>query len=81
MNNSIVICMGSSCFSRGNRENVELIKNYIKENELQSEVELSGSLCEENCGDGPVVTINGKRFTQVDKNLLLEILDRELSRE
>lgn len=81
MEKTIVICMGSSCFSRGNRENVELIKTYIREHGLQSEVTLSGSLCEENCGEGPVVTINGKRFTRVEKSLLLEILNRELKSE
>ncbi|MFP4491529.1 MAG: (2Fe-2S) ferredoxin domain-containing protein [Spirochaetaceae bacterium] len=81
MKNTVIICMGSSCFSRGNREHVGLIKNYIAENSLDAAVELSGSLCEENCGEGPVVTINGTRFSHVDENFLMKILERELVHE
>lgn len=73
--------MGSSCFSRGNREHVELIKSYIAEKELDAVVSFSGSLCEDYCDEGPVVTINGNRFSHIDDNFLLKILERELVHE
>ena len=33
----ITVCMGSSCFSRGNSSNAELIQLFIKENNLYYE--------------------------------------------
>ena len=29
----IVICMGSSCFARGNEENLRIIESFIAENQ------------------------------------------------
>ena len=29
---NITVCMGSSCFARGNAQNLEFIENFIKEN-------------------------------------------------
>ena len=36
------ICMGSSCFSRGNKELVLFIKGYLKKNHLDDRVILRG---------------------------------------
>ena len=33
---NITVCMGSSCFARGNAQNLELIENYIKDNLTRS---------------------------------------------
>ena len=37
----ITVCMGSSCFARGNDQNLEFIEKYIKEKGLEAEIELS----------------------------------------
>ena len=37
---SIMICMGSSCFSRGNSRNIEVIQNYLGTHSLPPGVEL-----------------------------------------
>ena len=50
---NITVCMGSSCFARGNQQNLETIENFIKENGLEAEIELSGSRCEGKCVTGP----------------------------
>ena len=55
---SITICMGSSCFSRGNGRNIEVIQNFLKTQSLPPSVELVGHLCEGQCKSGPNVTIN-----------------------
>ncbi len=73
--------MGSSCYARGNRDNVSLIREYLEANNISGSVEFSGSLCENNCSRGPVVTINGKTFFDVDRPLLLQILDSEVMNE
>ena len=35
MKRKIVICMGSSCFARGNEENLRVIEDFLKSNNLQ----------------------------------------------
>ncbi len=70
----ITICMGSSCFARGNSDNLEFLENYIKENKLESKIELVGSRCEGKCEDGPNIIINGKEYKQVTIEKLKVIL-------
>ena len=72
---NITVCMGSSCFARGNQQNLETIDNFIKENGLEAEIELSGSRCEGKCVTGPNIIINGVEYTEVDETKLNEILN------
>ncbi|MBN2710846.1 MAG: NAD(P)H-dependent oxidoreductase subunit E [Planctomycetes bacterium] len=74
----ISICMGSSCFARGNERNLEIIENYLKENSIEGEVELMGAHCEANCRKGPNIVINGHLFEKVDPGLLVYLLDENL---
>lgn len=76
--NTIVICMGSSCFLRGNRENLELIKKYIEQNNLIAEVELIGELCANKCSKGPNIFINGELYSEITPNALDNILEEAL---
>lgn len=75
---NITVCMGSSCFARGNASNLEFIENYIKENGLEAEIDLAGSRCECKCVTGPNVIINGVEYTEVDETKLKEVLDELL---
>lgn len=70
----MTICMGSSCYARGNGDNLEVIEHYMDEHGLDAHVNLVGSRCENCCSDGPNLTVNGKRFQRVDRETLLEIL-------
>ena len=70
----IIICMGSSCHSRGNRENVRIARDFIAENSIGGSVKLTGCLCMEECSRGPVISINGKRYYDVDPLVLTDIL-------
>ncbi|MBQ9471087.1 MAG: (2Fe-2S) ferredoxin domain-containing protein [Bacteroidales bacterium] len=72
----ITICLGSSCFSRGNRENLEVIKRYIAENNLNARVQFKGQLCSERCNRGPVIWINDVEYQGVSKSSILAILNR-----
>ena len=54
----IKICLGSSCYSRGNNVHLEVIKKYIAENHLEAEISFSGHLCEELCSSGPILRID-----------------------
>lgn len=74
MTTKITVCMGSSCFARGNDRNLELIENYIKNNGLNAEVELSGARCEGRCATGPNIIIDGVEYHEVDEEKLNELL-------
>ncbi len=76
----IVICLGSSCFSRGNGENVRVVENYLVENAYRDDVdvELSGTLCTGRCSDGPNVIINDECYSKVDPGVMLDLLKRLL---
>ena len=54
----IRICLGSSCFSRGNNTNLGAIKKYLSENNLEAEIDFCGHLCEELCSKGPIIRID-----------------------
>ena len=79
MTTEIRICMGSACFARGNSENLEFIENYIKENNLDAKVEIYGSRCSDNCEKVPNININGKDYTFISKQMLIEILENIFS--
>jgi NADH:ubiquinone oxidoreductase subunit E len=75
MTTEIKICMGSACFAKGNQENLEYIKEYIEENNLDSEITIVGALCENKCDIGPRIIINDKEYTNVSKEKIKEVLD------
>ena len=76
MTSTIKVCMGSSCFARGNIQNLQLIQNYLKENNLEAEVELVGLRCYDKCSQGPNITIDDVEYNNIDKGTLLDILEK-----
>ena len=76
---TITICMGSSCFSRGNARNLEVVQDFLKTQNLPPSVAVTGHLCEGHCTAGPNVTINGKMYHEVDPIVILALLQHFLS--
>ena len=76
----ITICMGSSCFSRGNSRNIEVIQHYLNLHDLPPGVELTGHLCQGHCRMGPNVTINGKMYHEVDPIVITGLLNHFVPR-
>jgi NADH:ubiquinone oxidoreductase subunit E len=72
---NITICLGSSCFARGNNKNLEFVQEYLKENNLTDKVNFKGQLCSKLCNEGPVIIINNKTYKEVNKAKLIEILN------
>lgn len=72
--NEIKICMGSSCYARGNDENIETLENYINEHKEDSKIELIGLRCTNKCEKGPVIIINGKEYCNISYLELKKIL-------
>ncbi len=75
----MTICMGSSCFARGNRENLESIERFLEEHGLLMEVELAGSRCENLCAEGPVIEWAGVRHHRVGPERLEDLLREVLA--
>lgn len=74
MSTEIKLCMGSACFARGNDKNIEIIENFIKENNLDAKIKLYGSRCEGKCADGPNLYIDGKQYTNITPDKIEELL-------
>ena len=73
----ITICMGSSCFARGNEKNLAACEEFLAARGLRDEVdvELGASLCTSNCAQGPIVMVDGKTYTNVDRGVMLDIMN------
>lgn len=77
MKSKIVICMGSSCFARGNEENLRTIEQFVKANHLEDRVELSGSGCTGECAKGPNLVIDGVVYNRMEKEALIDLLEEK----
>lgn len=74
----ILICMGSSCFARENRENLIILEGFLRTHGISDSIHIEGSLCMGNCAVGPNITINGTEYHEVSSETLPSILKKEL---
>lgn len=74
----IIICLGSSCFARGNKKTVQAIEAYIREHDLAEKVFFHGGHCFGHCEKGPILKINKKLYEKVDHLNVIDILAKEL---
>jgi NADH:ubiquinone oxidoreductase subunit E len=70
--------MGSSCHSRGNYDNAEFLRAFAVE---RDDVDVVGSLCEDQCSDGPIVRVDGRRVRNPDPGTLRELIEDVLAAE
>ena len=73
------ICLGSSCFSRGNKDVVMFIKDYIRKNHLEDKFIFKGARCMGHCSDGPNIKINEEVNEGVNLSVIESILEREVA--
>lgn len=74
------ICLGSSCFSRGNKEVVTFIKEYLRSNHLEDRVIFRGARCMGRCSNGPNLHINGVPVEGVNLSKIEGILEKEFGK-
>lgn len=72
----IVVCLGSSCFARGNAQNLTAIEGYLQTHNLSSSLHIRGCLCQDECKQGPNLTLCGTHHHDVNAAKLREILQR-----
>ncbi|MEN9443901.1 MAG: hypothetical protein RIS47_791 [Bacteroidota bacterium] len=72
----IIICLGSSCFSRGNETVLALIKKYLKDHYLTDRVDFRGELCSCQCTHGPNIKVNGEIIHDIHEDNIESILNQ-----
>jgi NADH:ubiquinone oxidoreductase subunit E len=72
----VVICLGSSCFARGNRTTVKLINDYLKSRNLMSSVNFHGGHCFGRCAKGPVLKIDDEFYEKLASESVNALLDK-----
>jgi len=75
----IVVCLGSSCFARGNSENLAIINSYVQSQSLDASVRITGKLCQDECMQGPNLSIGGEIYHGVTEARLRGLL-KQLNR-
>lgn len=75
----VVLCMGSSCFSRGNVANLEAIRRHLDERGVPLRVTLRGHLCEGRCKEGPHLLVDGQLHDRVTPPVARALVDRALA--
>lgn len=73
------ICLGSSCFSRGNKDVVMYIRDYLKKNHLEDKVIFKGARCMGHCSNGPNLRINEDIIEGVSLSRIESILENGLA--
>lgn len=71
------ICLGSSCFSRGNRDVVNFIREYLRKNHLEERIIFKGARCMNLCSNGPNLRINERIIEGVTLSKIEAILEKE----
>lgn len=74
----ISICLGSSCFARGNQHTVHLIKRFLDENNLNQQVYFKGAHCFGECKEGPVIRVGDRMIYNFEESNVISQLSTEL---
>ena len=80
----VEVCLGSSCFSRGNKDLAAQLQTYVDSNGWTDIVTIRGTLCRNRCASGPhlsagAVRIGHTTLVKARRELakLIKILDME----
>lgn len=76
---NITICLGSSCFSRKNKDVVTALQEYISSRNLKNRVFLKGGHCFDICNKGPVMIVEEEVFTEITPQKAITILESFLT--
>jgi len=71
----VVICLGSSCFARGNKQLVKIVNDYLRDRNLLNEVRFHGERCFGQCASGPSLKLDGIIKERLDEETVIAILD------
>lgn len=72
---NITLCLGSSCYSRGSKDVVYAVQEYLEDKGIKDKVKFKGGHCFGHCKEGPVMIINGETYDNIDPDKAIEILE------
>jgi NADH:ubiquinone oxidoreductase subunit E len=70
--------VGSACHVKGSHHVIDRIQELIEQYGLQNEVEIKASFCMEQCRGNIGAVIDGKVITDLTKDNVDEIINREI---
>ncbi|MDD3057123.1 MAG: (2Fe-2S) ferredoxin domain-containing protein [Sphaerochaeta sp.] len=70
----VELCMGSSCFARGNAQTLAALETFLKEEGLGERVELVGHLCLGSCSKGPNLRIGETTYSGLDAACVIDLV-------
>jgi NADH:ubiquinone oxidoreductase subunit E len=73
-NGNVVVCLGSSCFARGNSQNLAVVEAYLLNHGMQNSIRVTGCLCQDECKRGPNLIVRGEHLHEMNPARLREIL-------
>ncbi|GAB4452122.1 MAG: hypothetical protein Fur0028_07650 [Bacteroidales bacterium] len=68
------ICLGSSCFARGNKELVKELNEFFMRHHLLEYIDFKGTRCFGECKDGPFCKIDDKLMSFHSVNEVISFL-------
>ncbi|MDT4762668.1 (2Fe-2S) ferredoxin domain-containing protein [Sphaerochaeta sp. PS] len=78
---TVELCMGSSCFARGNAQTLATLERYIADKHLEERVDLIGHLCLGACSKGPNIKIGEITHSGVSSDCVIDLLEAALHSE
>lgn len=74
----VTLCMGSSCFARGNNLLLDTLEQILEARGWRDAVTIAGQRCEDRCSSGPNIRIDGELYHGLDEGALLDLLETKL---
>ncbi|MGL1935089.1 MAG: hypothetical protein OCD01_08715 [Fibrobacterales bacterium] len=74
---TLVLCMGSSCFARGNDTMLKGVQEYILEHSCDA-LEVKGELCCEYCNGGPNIYLDGAAVSVSSPDQLIKLIREQV---
>lgn len=71
----VTICLGSSCFSRKNRDIVTALQDFINQHNLIDSVSLKGGHCFGKCSLGPIIIVNEQVYSDITPAKAIAIVE------
>ena len=72
----VKVCLGSSCYVRGNDKMLAFLEKYIGESKKDISVQLLGCRCTNACQDGPNIFIGDTKYSHPSQDELMQILEK-----
>lgn len=74
---TITVCVGSACHVKGSHHVIDRLQELIAQYGLENEIELKASFCMDKCRGNIGTVIDGEDITDLTKDNVDEIFERE----